>query len=264
MVIYGNQGSISVAKPLFLKNKNSGNNESNNYNYLIVSKAAMEEANKNKEAVLNRFLKTEIGSKYAKNNTEIGVIVADNNVASMIIRQYYENRDSEDRIKCDIKLINGKKEDSMNSDSDNGNNKTGVNFAMAQERYRKIINTTIFARLKSFGEYKANEIWSATFDSKKSDKGKSMANRTFGTPNNDYAIANFALGDGNNYLEITLDSIPKCVYFSVCLYNIYLQSFDYSKGQVCLNHSNLQRNNSDNYVIYVVSNDGDINTSRCK
>ena len=71
-----------------------------------------------------------------------------------------------------------------------------------------------------------------------------MANRTHGTPNNDYQVSLFELGNNNNnYLKITIDSIPKCVYFGVCLYNIFLQSLDYSKGRqnICLNRSNLKK-----------------------
>ena len=260
MVAYGKQGSISVAKPLF--SKNSGCTQSN-FNYLIVSKAAMMADNTNgtnedkfKEAVLNRFKKTELGAEY-RNDTgkHIEVIVSDNNVNNMVIRQYYENRDNEETLKCDIKLINGTNSDGRSGRSGRSDNKTGVNYVMAQQRYRNVINTTIFTRERSFGKYKANEIWSAAFD--KGGKGKSMANRNFGTPNNVYQMARFELGDNSNYLQITIDNIPKCVYFGLCLYSIFLQSFDYSKGQkTCLNRSHLKENkNNGKYVIYVISND---------
>ena len=92
MVAYGKQGSISVAKPLFVKNSgNNNNNMQSNYNYLIVCKDGMEDRNEDTEAVLNRFKKTQIVSEYKSNNyNNVEVIVVDSNVNKLIIRQYYE------------------------------------------------------------------------------------------------------------------------------------------------------------------------------
>ncbi len=71
----------------------------------------------------------------------------------------------------------------------------------------------------------------------------------FPTPDNTYRICWFELDEGQRM--IVKGQLPKARYFSFTFYNVWLESYDYTKHQVILNHDQIELDENGNFELCV-------------
>jgi hypothetical protein len=75
----------------------------------------------------------------------------------------------------------------------------------------------------------------------------------WGTPDNVYAIGHFKLADDE--VLVLRGRSPKCCYWGVQTWNVYMQSFDSRYHKVCVNSAQAQLNEDGGWTVYVCKED---------
>ena len=87
------------------------------------------------------------------------------------------------------------------------------------------------------------------------DEPYPVPQRTYGWAAGDaaYAMGSFVLGDGE---ALVLEgSSPRCVFWNVCLWNPYMQTYDYRYEQVTLNGGQVQYQPDGSWRIVIAARD---------
>ena len=71
----------------------------------------------------------------------------------------------------------------------------------------------------------------------------------FPTPDNSYRICWYELN--HDQVIIVRGTLPKARYFSFTLYNVWLESYDYTRHPIILNHEQIELDEEDRFEIYV-------------
>ena len=71
----------------------------------------------------------------------------------------------------------------------------------------------------------------------------------FPTPDNSYKICWYELKD--NQTMVVTGTLPKARYFGFTFYNVWLESYDYTKHTVSLNHEKIELNEASSFEIHV-------------
>ena len=71
--------------------------------------------------------------------------------------------------------------------------------------------------------------------------------RLFPTPDNKYKVCWYRFG--RDQMLFVRGKIPKARYFSFTLYNAWLESFDYTRHQIILNHSQIKTDEEGNFEL---------------
>lgn len=79
------------------------------------------------------------------------------------------------------------------------------------------------------------------------------AESLFPTPDNQYRVAWFRFG--YDQAMLVRGRLPKARYFSLCLYNAWLESYDYTCHQVSLNHEQIRTNDDGSFEVCLAHRD---------
>jgi len=76
----------------------------------------------------------------------------------------------------------------------------------------------------------------------------------FPTPDNTYRICWYELGE--NEKMVIKGKLPSARYFSFTFYNVWLESYDYTKHQVILNHDQIELDQDGNFILCASAKNG--------
>ncbi|KIG18006.1 hypothetical protein DB30_02221 [Enhygromyxa salina] len=77
--------------------------------------------------------------------------------------------------------------------------------------------------------------------------------RLFPTPDNHYQVCWYRFGPEQAF--VVRGKLPQARYFSLCLYNVWLESFDYTRHAICLNHTQLQVDANGEFTVVLADSD---------
>lgn len=145
---------------------------------------------------------------------------ADGDETLVMVRQYYSDRTSQEPIDLSIEFL-GEKQAPAPLDEE----RMAVQISMAERMLKAVFERTLMAH-KMAGSVGPNLVIRVPEDS------------LFPTPDNVYRVARFRVEDGQHL--VLSGKLPVARYFSVTLYNRWLESYDYLKHTISLNHEQIE------------------------
>ncbi len=148
---------------------------------------------------------------------------------SVMVRQYFSNREKEKPIQVHIKLLGDTPEP-------------------------KLIEPETMTRQLRLATSMLNAIFSRSIEAYESVRTAALnrfieipPDKLFPTPDNQYKVCWYRFG--RDQILFVRGQLPKARYFSFTLYNSWLESFDYTKHQINLNHSQIKTDKTGNFEI---------------
>ncbi|PRP93230.1 Sulfotransferase domain protein [Enhygromyxa salina] len=155
----------------------------------------------------------------------------------IVIRQYFGDRRSEAPIELDIELL---------GDPIPAAPLTPERYAKGLQHAGRMLATTV-ERSQLFHKF----VTAGALPIKQFHSGS--GERLFPTPDNDYRICWYRFGPEQAF--VIRGALPKARYFSLCLYNAWLESFDYTRHTICLNHTQLRTNADGEFSVVLAERD---------
>jgi len=145
---------------------------------------------------------------------------ADGDETLVMVRQYFTDRATEEPVELSIEFLS-EKQAPVPLDAE----RLARQVSLAERMLRAVFERTLFAH-KMAGNVGPNIVIRVPEDS------------LFPTPDNVYRVARFHVGDGQRL--VLSGKPPVARYFSVTLYNRWLESYDYLKHRISLNHEQIE------------------------
>jgi hypothetical protein len=158
---------------------------------------------------------------------------ADGDETLVMVRQYFSNRATQAPIDLSIEFL-GEARPPAPLDA----NSLARQVGGAERMLKAVFERTLFAHQMA-SSAGSNIIIKIPED------------RLFPTPDNTYLIARFRL-DGEQRLVLR-GKLPVARYFSVTLYNAWLESYDYQRHQISLNHDQIECDADGSFSITIAS-----------
>lgn len=138
----------------------------------------------------------------------------------LMVRQYYADRTTEQAVELSIEYVGDKRPPAPLDDE-----RFAGQVGMAERMLKAVFERTLMAHQMA-GSVGANTLIRVPEDS------------LFPTPDNSYRVARFQLGGGEQL--VLTGTLPNARYFSVTLYNRWLESYDYQRHTISLNHEQIE------------------------
>ena len=145
---------------------------------------------------------------------------ADGDETLLMVRQYYADRDAEPPIELTVEYV-GEKKPPVPLEAESFAWQVG----MAERMLKAVFQRTLAAHQMA-GNVGPNIVIRIPEDS------------LFPTPDNIYRVARYQLQEGGRL--VLKGKLPSARYFSVTLYNRWLESYDYLRHRISLNHAQLE------------------------
>jgi len=145
---------------------------------------------------------------------------ADGDENAIIVRQYFADRAKEGRVDLRLELVGEPAPPAPLDPKD---------FAIAVERSGKMLRS-IFERTIA--------AWRMASKAALNRFVEIPAEQLFPTPDNRYQVAWYRLGP--DHVMLVRGRVPKARYFGFTLYNAWLESLDYGRHRVVLNHAQIE------------------------
>jgi hypothetical protein len=159
---------------------------------------------------------------------------ADGDETALFVRQYFTDREVEPAVELNISLLNAGPPAPL----------TVTDMARSLELAERMLNA-VFARTRQ-----ANQMASTmALNQFIQIPGEAL----FPTPDNTYQVCWYRFG--RDQVMLVRGQLPKARYFNVCLYNAWMESLDYLRHRVGLNHATLQREADGSFEIALAHTD---------
>ena len=145
---------------------------------------------------------------------------ADGDETLVMVRQYFSDRAAQEPISVSIEYL-GEKQPPAPLDAE----RMARQLSMAERMLKAVFERTLAAH-RMAGSVGANVVIRVPEDS------------LFPTPDNVYRVARFRIGEGQQL--VLSGKLPVARYFSVTLYNRWLESYDYLRHRISLNHAQIE------------------------
>jgi hypothetical protein len=145
---------------------------------------------------------------------------ADGDETLVMVRQYFTDRAAQAPVELAIEYL-GEKQPPAPLDAE----RMARQLSMAERMLKAVFERTLMAH-RMAGSVGANVIIRVPEDS------------LFPTPDNVYRVARFRIEEGQKL--VLSGKLPTARYFSVTLYNRWLESYDYLRHRISLNHDQIE------------------------
>ncbi|MEN8164189.1 MAG: DUF1214 domain-containing protein [Acidobacteriota bacterium] len=162
---------------------------------------------------------------------------ADGDETTLMVRQYFSNRATQAPIDVSIEFM-GEKRPPGPLDAKHLAKQVGA----AERMLKAIFERTLFAHQMA-SSAGSNVIMQIPED------------RLFPTPDNTYRVARFAMNGARSL--VLRGKLPVARYFSVTLYNAWLESYDYQRHRISLNHDQIECEADGSFSITIASRQAD-------
>lgn len=160
---------------------------------------------------------------------------AEPDIESVIVRQYFRDRRRELPIELEIAYL---------GDAPPAAPIEPLSFASRVDRATRMLRSTW---KRTLGAYElASQAYLNQF-------GPVPAENLFPTPDNKYHLCWFRFGY-NQVMRIQ-GKLPNARYFSLCLMNAWMESYDYLKHTITLNHAQIQTDEDGNFEVLLAHRD---------
>lgn len=156
---------------------------------------------------------------------------ADGDETLVMVRQYFTDRATQEPVELSIEFL-GEKQAPVPLDAE----RLASQLSLAERMLKAVFERTLFAH-KMAGNVGPNIVIQVPEDS------------LFPTPDNIYRVARFQVEQGQRL--VLRGRLPVARYFSVTLYNRWLESYDYLKHRVSLNHEQIEREADGSFIITI-------------
>lgn len=156
-------------------------------------------------------------------------LLGDGDEHSVMVRQYYSDRNKEDPVEVEIELI-GKSPKPKPLDPDWMANRLNLSKRMLEAIFERTIETYKMVSPMALNHFV-----------------QIPADRLFPTPDNAYQVCWYRFG--RDQLMFVRGKIPQGKYFSFTLYNAWMESYDYTRHQAILNHSQIKTDENGQFEI---------------
>ncbi|MEM9461446.1 MAG: sulfotransferase [Myxococcota bacterium] len=153
----------------------------------------------------------------------------------LMVRQYYTDREAEPPIELQIERL---------GDRPRAAPLDAADYARGLERAGRMLTST-FERIT--GAYKT--ITGLPIKQFYTMPGE----RLFPTPDNTYQVCWYRFGPQQAF--IVRGRLPAARYYSLCLYNAWLESLDYTRHSICLNHGQLRTDDEGRFCVVLADED---------
>ena len=165
------------------------------------------------------------------------VLLGDGDEHLVMVRQYFTNRNTQPPMELEVEFLGDIAE-------------------------LKPLNSTWLAKRIELSRRMLESIFMRTLDAyqRTSNFSKNKfvdvpVDLLFPTPDNTYKICWYELEA--DQMIIVSGILPKARYFSFTFYNVWLESYDYTRHQVILNHDQIELDEKGRFEIFVGKNDND-------
>jgi len=160
---------------------------------------------------------------------------ADGDETAVLVRQYFSNRETQASIEVEVEYLGEPRAPApLSADELAANVRRATRMLDAIfQRTRMAHQMATSAAVNSFIEVPGEQL--------------------FPTPDNRYAVAWFDLKGADRL--VMRGRLPKARYVSVCLYNAWLESLDYRRHQISLNHEQLECASDGSFEIILTDSD---------
>jgi hypothetical protein len=159
----------------------------------------------------------------------------DGDETELVVRQYFADRAREPEAELSLELV-GPRPPPAPLDA--------ASYAVGLQRATRMVKG-VYARIK--GAYDlVTRLPAKTFIAMPGDG-------LFATPDNLYQVCWYRFGLDQAF--VVRGRVPKATYFSICLYNAWLESHDYTTRTISLNHEQLRAGPDGNFTIVLADRD---------
>ncbi|PRQ08996.1 hypothetical protein ENSA7_12670 [Enhygromyxa salina] len=155
----------------------------------------------------------------------------------LVIRQYFGQREAEAPIELEVELL-GEQRIAPPLDPDT--------YAKGLRNAGRMLATIVERSLMFYKFVTAGGLPIKQFHS-------GSGERLFPTPDNHYQVCWYRFGPDQAF--VVRGKLPQARYFSLCLYNVWLESFDYTRHQICLNHTQIQADSNGEFTVVLCDRD---------